>query len=94
MKLFMFVLRLSHSGKAAHIAYANQAQESFLDGHVRAFDTFGGVPTGMIRYDNLTPAVIGGGAGARTPGEPTVHRAALALRLRLLLLLAWHRRGA
>jgi len=58
MKLFMFVLRLSHSGKAAHVAYANQAQESFLDGHVRAFDTFGGVPTGMIRYDNLTPAVI------------------------------------
>jgi hypothetical protein len=25
----MFVLRLSHSGKAVHVAYANQAQESF-----------------------------------------------------------------
>ena len=56
--LWMFVLRLSHSGKAVHIAYANQAQESFLDGHVRAFTTLGGVPTGMIRYDNLRPAVI------------------------------------
>jgi hypothetical protein len=28
--LWMFVLRLSHSGKAVHVAYANQAQESFL----------------------------------------------------------------
>ena len=58
VRLWMFVLRLSHSGKAVHIAYANQAQESFLDGHVQAFDRLGGVPTGMIRYDNLKPAVI------------------------------------
>lgn len=58
MKLLMFVLRLSHSGKAVHIAYANQAQESFLDGHVQAFGRLGGVPTLMIRYDNLKPAVI------------------------------------
>lgn len=58
VKLWMFVLRLSHSGKAVHVAYANQAQEAFLDGHVRAFAALGGVPTGMIRYDNLTPAVI------------------------------------
>lgn len=58
VKLWMFVLRLSHSGKAIHIAYANQAQESFLDGHVQAFDRLGGVPTGQIRYDNLKPAVI------------------------------------
>ncbi len=58
MKLWMFCLRLSHSGKAVHVAYANQSQESFLDGHVRAFEALGGVPIGMIRYDNLTPAVI------------------------------------
>jgi transposase len=58
LKLWMFVLRLSHSGRAVHVAYGNQAQESFLDGHVRAFTALGGVPTGMIRYDNLTPAVI------------------------------------
>jgi transposase len=57
-KLWMFVLRLSYSGKAVHIAYSNQATESFLDGHVRAFAVLGGVPTGMIRYDNLRPAVI------------------------------------
>lgn len=58
VRLWMFVLRLSHSGKAVHIAYANQAQESFLDGHVQAFDRLGGVPTGMIRYDNLKLAVL------------------------------------
>jgi transposase len=58
VKLWMFVLRLSHSGKAVHIAYANQAQESFLDGHVQSFARLGGVPAGMIRYDNLKPAVI------------------------------------
>ena len=58
MKLFMFCMRLSYSGKAFHFAYANQTQESFLDGHVRAFEAFGGVPTGMVRYDNLKPAVI------------------------------------
>lgn len=32
------------------------AQEAFLDGHVRAFEHFGGVPA-RIRYDNLKPAV-------------------------------------
>ena len=58
MRAWMFCLRLSHSGRAVHIAYANQAQESFLDGHDRAFERLGGVPTGMIRYDNLKPAVI------------------------------------
>lgn len=58
LRLWMFCMRLSHSGRAFHYAYANQSQESFLDGHVRAFAAFGGVPTGMIRYDNLKPAVI------------------------------------
>ena len=58
VRLWMFVMRLSHSGKAVHIAYANQAQESFLDGHVKAFEVLGGVPTKMIRYDNLKPAVL------------------------------------
>lgn len=58
MRLWMFVMRLSYSGKAVHIAYANQAQESFLDGHVQAFERLGGVPTKMIRYDNLKPAVV------------------------------------
>ena len=54
---WMFVMRLSHSGRAFHMAFGNQAQESFLEGHVRAFEHFDGVP-GMIRYDNLKPAVV------------------------------------
>jgi transposase len=54
---WMFVMRLSHSGRAFHMAFGNQAQESFLEGHVRGFEHFGAVP-GRIRYDNLKPAVV------------------------------------
>jgi transposase len=56
MKLWLFVLRLSCSGRAFHVAFATQAQEAFLEGHVLAFEYFGAVP-GRIRYDNLKPAV-------------------------------------
>jgi transposase len=54
----MFVMRLSASGKAFHYVYLNEAQQAFLDGHVRAFEFFGGVPSGRIRYDNLSAAVV------------------------------------
>lgn len=53
VELWMFCMRLSHSGRGFHLAFANQAQETFLEGHVEAFEHFGGVPTGQIRYDNL-----------------------------------------
>jgi transposase len=53
----MFVMRLSASGRGYARAYLNEAQEVFLDGHVRAFEHFGGVP-GRIRYDNLKAAVV------------------------------------
>ena len=52
MKLWMFVMRLSCSGKAFHAAFGTQAQEAFLEGHVLAFEYFGGVP-GRIRYENV-----------------------------------------
>jgi len=52
----MFVIRLSASGRGYTRAYLNEAQEVFLDGHVRAFAHFGGVPK-RIRYDNLKAAV-------------------------------------
>ena len=58
LQLHMFVMRLSHSGRAVHIAYGNVGTEAFLDGHVQAFEMFGGVPTGQVRYDNLKPAVL------------------------------------
>jgi transposase len=56
-KCYMFVLWLSHSGKAVHRVYPTQAQEAFLQGHVEAFEAIGGVPTRHIKYDNLTSAV-------------------------------------
>jgi transposase len=57
IKVWMFVMRLSHSGRAFHVAFATQAQEAFLEGHVLAFECFGAVPA-RIRYDNLKPAVV------------------------------------
>lgn len=53
----MFAFRLSHSGKAVHRVYPTQGQEAFLEGHIDAFATIGGIPTRHIRYDNLTAAV-------------------------------------
>jgi len=53
----LFAMRLSASGKAFRRAYLNEAQEVFLDGHVRAFEHFGGIPE-RIRYDNLKAAVV------------------------------------
>lgn len=52
----LFVMRLSASGRAFTRAYLNEAAEVFLDGHVRGFEHFGGVPA-RIRYDNLKAAV-------------------------------------
>jgi len=55
-KCFMFVFRLSASGKGVHRLYATQAQEAFFDGHVMALELLGGCPR-RIRYDNLKAAV-------------------------------------
>jgi hypothetical protein len=57
VKCWMFCLRLSHSGRAFHVAFCHQAQEAFFEGHRLAFEHFGGVPV-RIRYDNLKAAVI------------------------------------
>src|SRR5262245_43889263 len=57
IKLWMFVMRLSCSGRAFHVAFATQAQEAFLEGHVLALEYFGAAP-GRVRYDNLRPAVV------------------------------------
>ena len=57
VEVSMFVMRLSASGRGFTRAYLNEAQEVFLDGHVRAFEHFGGVPE-RVRYDNLKAAVV------------------------------------
>ena len=55
-KVWMFLMRLMHSGRDFACLYARQDQPSFLDGHVRAFEHFGCVPQ-RIAYDNLKAAV-------------------------------------
>ena len=54
---YMFVFRLSFSGKAVHRVSASEGQEAFFEGHAHAFSVLGGVPAGKVRYDNLTSAV-------------------------------------
>jgi len=56
IRLWLFVMRLSASGRAFHRVFGNQCGESFYEGHNLAFTHFGGVPK-TIRYDNLKPAV-------------------------------------
>jgi transposase len=57
VRLWLFIMRLSWSGRGFALAFAHQAQEAFFEGHVRAFAHLGGVPAGQVRYDNLKPAV-------------------------------------
>jgi hypothetical protein len=53
----LFTFRMSFSGKSVHRVSASGGQEAFFEGHVHALDVLGGVPTGKVRYDNLTSAV-------------------------------------
>jgi transposase len=55
-KCWMFLMRLMYSGRDFVWLYEHCDQVSFLDGHVRAFGHFGGVPARCI-YDNLSAAV-------------------------------------
>ncbi len=61
-KCQFFVMRLCYS-KALFVYPCEKTNlESFLDGHVRAFECFGGVPR-RIAYDNLKCAVTVVGRG-------------------------------
>ena len=55
-RVWLLLFRLMHSGRDYVRLYERQDQLAFLDGHVRAFAHFGGVPQRMV-YDNLKPAV-------------------------------------
>jgi transposase len=54
--VFLFCLRAKHSAVPFVRAYPTEKLEAFLDGHVRAFDFFGGVFS-EIWYDNPKTAV-------------------------------------
>ena len=55
--LMAFVMVLSWSRRIFLRFYLNQRMESFLRGHVAAFDTWGAVPR-VLLYDNLKSAVL------------------------------------
>jgi transposase len=56
-KAWLFLMRLMYAGRDFGWIYERQDQVSFLDGHVRAFAHFGGVPA-RLAYDNLKAAVV------------------------------------
>src|SRR5712691_12927192 len=56
-KAWLFLMRLMDSGRDFAWIYERQDQVSFLDGHVRAFAHFDGVPA-RVAYDNLRAAVV------------------------------------
>ena len=55
-KAWMFLMRLMYSKRDFAWLYDGCTQLAFLDGHVRAFEHFGGVPARCV-YDNLGAAV-------------------------------------
>lgn len=55
-KVALFVMTLPYSDAIFCRAFPRECTEAFLDGHVRAFAFFGGVPR-RIAYDNLKIAV-------------------------------------
>ena len=61
-KCQFFSMKLCYSKATFVYPYEKANLESFLDGHVRAFEYFGGVPR-RIAYDNLRCAVIQVGKG-------------------------------
>lgn len=61
-KVQLFCMKLCHSHAVFVRAYHRANLESFLDGHVRAFAFFGGVPK-RLAYDNLKSAVAFVGRG-------------------------------
>lgn len=56
-KVALFVLTLPYSGAIFIQAFPRECMKTFLEGHRRAFEYFGGGPT-RIRLENLAFAVI------------------------------------
>jgi hypothetical protein len=60
-KVGFFVMVLPHSDAFFVMAFERECTESYWEGHVRAFESFGGVPT-RISYDNskvLVSKIVG-----------------------------------
>ncbi|MGW0477598.1 hypothetical protein [Streptomyces coeruleorubidus] len=94
VKVFLFAMRLSYSGKAVHRIFASCGQEAFFEGHVHALSVLGGVPCGKVRYDNLRArGRPGAGPVESAGGERAVDRVPFALRHRKHVLPPGTRRG-
>ena len=64
-KIHFFAFDLPHSDACLVVGYPAETTEAFCDGHVRAFNFFGGVPQSIL-YDNTKIAVariLGDGKG-------------------------------
>ena len=67
-KIHFLVMDLPQSDACFVKAYPGETTEAFCDGHISAFDFFGGVPVSIL-YDNTTIAVariLGDGRRKRT----------------------------
>jgi transposase len=67
-KIHFLAMDLPHSDAIFVVGYPAETTEAFCDGHVRAFDFFGGVPQSIL-YDNTKIAVakiLGDGKRQRT----------------------------
>jgi len=67
-KIHFLAIDLPHSDAIFVVAYPAETTEAFCDGHVKAFQFFGGVPQSIL-YDNTTIAVariLGDGKRQRT----------------------------
>ncbi|MFI8243566.1 hypothetical protein ACIF83_41075 [Streptomyces sp. NPDC085866] len=67
IKVILFAMRLSYSGKAVHRIFAPCGQEAFFEGHVHARSVLCGVPTDKVRYDNV--GLPPGSGRRRSAGE-------------------------
>ncbi len=90
--LHLFSMWLAFSTAAFHRAYVIEAQESFTDATVRAFERFDGVPR-LVRYDNSEDRSDEDLKGRdRTENERFI-KLRSHWRVRVVLLRAGHRRG-
>ena len=55
-RVFLILMRACFSGACFVQGHTRETQQAFLEGHLAAFEFFGGV-FGLIRYDNLKSAV-------------------------------------
>ena len=93
-KCHLFVYRLSHSGCRGPPRLSPCGQEAFLQGTSKPSRFLGGIPTGHIRYDNLTSAVsqVLYGSGRRRSENPRWVLFRSHHRIRPVLLPTRHRR--